>query len=260
MAILLNRVEITGVDTSKLQTLKNKEMMELLVMIKGGDTAAREKLIIGNIKLILSVLKKFNNRGENLDDLFQVGCVGLIKAIDNFDMSHGVRFSTYAVPMIIGEIRRYLRDSGSIRVSRSLKDIAYKSLKIKERYLREVYREPTIKELAKELEVEEINVVMAFEAIQEPISMFTPIYNDGGDTIHLIDQIRDKIDTESKNIEEIMIKESLERLEKREKSIILERYFQGKTQMEIADEIGISQAQVSRLEKSALRHMSEYIG
>ncbi|XMB85101.1 RNA polymerase sporulation sigma factor SigG [Mycoplasmatota bacterium WC44] len=257
---MINRVEITGVDTSKLQTLKNKEMMELLVMIKAGDNAAREKLIVGNIKLILSVLKKFNNRGENLDDLFQVGCVGLIKAIDNFDMSHGVRFSTYAVPMIIGEIRRYLRDSGSIRVSRSLKDIAYKSLKIKERYLREVHREPTVKELAKELEVEEIDVIMAFEAIQEPISMFTPIYNDGGDTIHLIDQIRDKTDTESKNIEEIMIKESLNRLEKREKSIIMERYFLGKTQMEIASEIGISQAQVSRLEKSALKHMSEFIG
>ncbi len=259
VAFMYNRVEITGVDTSKLVPLKNAETMKLLVVAKEGSAEARDKLIVGNLKLILSVLKKFNNRNENLDDLFQVGCVGLIKSIDNFDLSHGVRFSTYAVPMIIGEIRRHLRDTSSIRVSRSLKDIAYKSIRIKDRYLQEFHRDPTIKELATELEVEEINVVMAFEAIQEPISMFTPIYNDGGDTIHLIDQINDNENIEEKNIEELMIKKGLQRLDARERSIIKERYFLGKTQMEIAKEIGISQAQVSRLEKSALKNIKNYI-
>ncbi|HEY8396010.1 MAG TPA: SigB/SigF/SigG family RNA polymerase sigma factor, partial [Bacilli bacterium] len=203
--------------------------------------------------LILSVIKKFAHRGENLDDLFQVGCLGLLKAIDNFDLSHGVRFSTYAVPMIIGEIRRYLRDNSSIRVSRSLKDIAYKALHFKEQFLKDNHREPTAEEIAKELGVEPIDVIISLEAIQDPISIYTPIYNNGSDEIYLIDQIRDDENSEDRKILELTIKDGLKKLSKRERNIINERYYLGKTQMEIAKEIGISQAQVSRLEKNALK-------
>ncbi len=248
-----NRVEITGVNTSELKTLSNERMMELIVKSQNGDDAARDELVLGNLKLILSVIKKFAHRGENLDDLFQVGCLGLLKAIDNFDMSHGVRFSTYAVPMIIGEIRRYLRDNSSIRVSRSLKDIAYKALHFKEQFLREQHREPTAEEIAEELGVEPIDVIVCLEAIQDPISIYTPIYNNGSDEIFLIDQIKDDENSEERKILELTIKDGLKKLSKRERNIINERYYLGKTQMEIAKEIGISQAQVSRLEKNALK-------
>jgi len=248
-----NRVEITGINTSELKTLTNERMMELIALSQKGDDAARDELVLGNLKLILSVIKKFAHRGENLDDLFQVGCLGLLKAIDNFDMSHGVRFSTYAVPMIIGEIRRYLRDNSSIRVSRSLKDIAYKALHFKEQFLKENHREPTAEEIAKELGVETIDVIVSLEAIQDPISIYTPIYNNGSDEIYLIDQIKDDENSEERKILELTIKDGLKKLSKRERNIINERYYLGKTQMEIAKEIGISQAQVSRLEKNALR-------
>ena len=248
-----NRVEITGVNTSELKTLSNERMMELIVKSQNGDDAARDELVLGNLKLILSVIKKFAHRGENLDDLFQVGCLGLLKAIDNFDMSHGVRFSTYAVPMIIGEIRRYLRDNSSIRVSRSLKDIAYKALHFKEQFLRDQHREPTAEEIAEELGVEPIDVIVSLEAIQDPISIYTPIYNNGSDEIFLIDQIKDDENSEERKILELTIKDGLKKLSKRERNIINERYYLGKTQMEIAKEIGISQAQVSRLEKNALK-------
>lgn len=248
-----NRVEITGVDTSQLKTIPNERMMELIVLSQAGDDNARDELVYGNLKLILSVIKKFTNRRENLDDLFQVGCLGLLKSIDNFDMSHGVRFSTYAVPMIIGEIRRYLRDNSSIRVSRSLKDIAYKALQYKEQFLHEYQREPSIDEIGEYLQVDPIDIIISLEAIQDPISIYTPIYNNGSDEIYLIDQIRDDENSEDRKILELTIKEGLKKLSKREKSIIKERYFLGKTQMEIASEIGISQAQVSRLEKNALR-------
>lgn len=248
-----NRVEITGVNTSQLKTISNDRMMELIIQSQSGDDNARDELVYGNLKLILSVIKKFSNRRENLDDLFQVGCLGLLKAIDNFDMSHGVRFSTYAVPMIIGEIRRYLRDNSSVRVSRSLKDTAYKSLQFKEQFLKEEQREPTVDEIAKHLGVEPLDIVISLEAIQDPISIYTPIYNNGSDEIYLIDQIKDNEDSEEKKILELTIKEGLKKLSKRERSIIRDRYFEGKTQMEIASEIGISQAQVSRLEKNALK-------
>lgn len=248
-----SRVEITGINTAELKTLSNERMMELIQLSHNGDEDARDELVYGNLKLILSVIKKFNNRGEDVDDLFQVGCLGLLKAIDNFDMSHGVRFSTYAVPMIIGEIRRYLRDNSSIRVSRSLKDIAYKALKFKEEYQKEYFKEPTIEETAEHLGVEPIDVIVALEAIQEPISIFTPIYNNNGDEIYLIDQIRDDENSEDKKVLELTIKEGFKKLSERERNIIRDRYFLGKTQMEIANEIGISQAQVSRLEKNALQ-------
>lgn len=248
-----NRVEITGVNTSQLKTISNERMMELIVKSQAGDDDARDELVYGNLKLILSVIKKFSNRRENLDDLFQVGCLGLLKAIDNFDMSHGVRFSTYAVPMIIGEIRRYLRDNSSVRVSRSLKDTAYKALQFKEQFLKTEQREPTVDEIAQHLNVEPLDIIISLEAIQDPISIYTPIYNNGSDEIYLIDQIKDNENSEEQKILELTIKEGLKKLSKREKSIINERYFQGKTQMEIASEIGISQAQVSRLEKNALK-------
>ena len=248
-----NRVEITGVNTSNLKILSNEKMMELITKSQNGDEASRDELVLGNLKLILSVIKKFNHRGENLDDLFQVGCLGLLKAIDNFDMSHGVRFSTYAVPMIIGEIRRYLRDNSAVRVSRSLKDIAYNTLYFKEQYLKEHHKEPTIQEISKAIEADEIDIVIALEAIQDPISIYTPIFDNGGDEIFLIDQIGDDSNSEDQKILELTIKEGLKRLNERENLIIKERYYNGKTQMEIAQEIGISQAQVSRLEKNALK-------
>lgn len=248
-----NRVEITGVNTSELKAISNEESMRLLELSQKGDKEAKDELVYGNLLLILSVIKKFSHRGENLDDLFQVGCMGLLKAIDNFDISHGVRFSTYAVPMIIGEIRRYLRDNSPIRVSRSLKDIAYKVLQFKEEFQKNNQREPTTVEISKALEVEEIDVIVAMDAIQDPISIYTPIYSNGNDEIYLIDQIMDEENTEDKRILELTIEKGMKKISDRERLIITQRYYEGKTQMEIAEEIGISQAQVSRLEKSALK-------
>ncbi|MCI8502111.1 MAG: RNA polymerase sporulation sigma factor SigG [Oscillospiraceae bacterium] len=249
--MLINKVEICGVNTAKLKVLKEKEKMELLARTKNGDQKAREQLINGNLRLVLSVIQRFTNRGENLDDLFQVGCIGLIKAIDHFDLSHAVRFSTYAVPMILGEIRRYLRDNNSVRVSRSLKDIAYKAMQVKERLTNETQREPTVEEIAKELDLPKHEVVLALEAIVDPVSLNEPIYSDGGDTIYVMDQVSDKSDDHGW-LEEIALKEAISKLAPREKKILSLRFFGGKTQVEVASEIGISQAQVSRLEKSAL--------
>lgn len=248
-----NKVEITGVNTSELKVVAPELVMDLIKRSQEGDMDARDELVYGNLKLVLSVIKKFNNRGENLDDLFQVGSMGLLKAIDNFDFSHGVKFSTYAVPMIIGEIRRYLRDNSKIRVSRSYKDTAYKALQFKERFIGEHCKEPTIEEIAQALGIDVIDVVIALEAIQEPISIFTPIFNNGGDEIYLIDQIADSTDCEEKKLNKMIIEEGISRLNDRLRNIIYDRYYRGKTQMEIAEEIGISQAQVSRLEKSALK-------
>lgn len=248
-----NKVEITGVNTSELKVLPSDEALELIKKSQAGDKEARDLVVEGNLKLILSVIKKFNNRGENLDDLFQVGAMGLLKAIDNFDFSHGVKFSTYAVPMIIGEIKRYLRDNSKIRVTRSLKDIAYKALQFKEKYLMANSKEPTIEEIAKELNLETIDVIMALEAIQEPISIYTTIFNNGDDEIYLMDQIPDDTNSEEKRLNKMIIEEGIARLNSRLRSIIFNRYYENKTQMEIAEEMGISQAQVSRLEKSALK-------
>lgn len=257
--MLTNKVEICGVNTSKLPVLKNEEMRELILKIRQGDNSSREKFIKGNLRLVLSVIQRFNNRGENVDDLFQVGCIGLIKAIDNFDLSQNVRFSTYAVPMVIGEIRRYLRDNNSIRVSRSLRDIAYKALQVRDRLISKNNKEPTVAEIAGELKIEREDVVFALDAIQDPISLFEPIYHDGGDAIFVMDQISDNKNIDDSWIENISIKQALQRLNDREKLILKLRFFEGRTQMEVADEIGISQAQVSRLEKTALGHMRKYI-
>ncbi|MCZ0755517.1 RNA polymerase sporulation sigma factor SigG [Anoxybacillus sp. J5B_2022] len=254
-----NKVEICGVDTSKLPVLKNEEMRELFKRMHEGDLEAREKLVNGNLRLVLSVIQRFNNRGEFVDDLFQVGCIGLMKSIDNFDLSQNVRFSTYAVPMIIGEIRRYLRDNNPIRVSRSLRDIAYKALQVREKLMGETAKEPTAEEIANVLGVPHEEVVFALDAIQDPVSLFEPIYNDGSDPIYVMDQLSDEKNRDSQWIEEIALKEGLRRLNEREKMIIRKRFFQGKTQMEVAEEIGISQAQVSRLEKAAIRQMNKNI-
>lgn len=224
-----------------------------------GDESAREEFIQGNLRLVLSVIKRFNNRGENIDDLFQVGCIGLIKAIDNFDLSHNVRFSTYAVPMIIGEIRRYLRDNNSIRVSRSLRDIAYKALQIRDQLINKNSKEPTVTEIADELNIPREEVVFALDAIQDPISLFEPIYNDGGDAIFVMDQVSDEKNLDDTWLEGIALREAMSKLNQREKLILTLRFFEGRTQMEVADEIGISQAQVSRLEKTALNHMRKHI-
>lgn len=248
-----NKVEITGVNTLELKTIPQEEMMELIKKSQAGDQVARETLVEGNLKLVLSVIKKFNNRGEDLDDLFQVGAMGLIKAIDNFEFSHGVKFSTYAVPMIIGEIRRYLRDNSVVRVSRSIKDTAYKALQYKERYFYEKGVEPSIEDIANGLGVDTIDIVIALEAIQEPVSIYTPIYNNGGDEIYLMDQIADTYESEDEKLNKMIIAEGIEKLNDRLKGIIYSRYYDNKTQMEIAEELGISQAQVSRLEKSALK-------
>ncbi|MBE7021730.1 MAG: RNA polymerase sporulation sigma factor SigG [Ruminococcaceae bacterium] len=256
---MANKVEICGVNTSKLPVLSNEEKMELFEKIKQGDMDAREKFIGGNLRLVLSVIQRFNNRGENLDDLFQIGCIGLIKAIDNFDTSHQVKFSTYAVPMIIGEIRRYLRDNNQIRVSRSMRDIAYKTLKAKEEYITRHAKEPTIEELAKILGLAKEDIVFALESIQDPISLHEPAYNDGTDTIFVMDQVKDTKNTDEQWLEKIALSEAMKRLTEREKHIISLRFFSGKTQMEVAEEIGISQAQVSRLEKGALDRMKKYI-
>ena len=246
-----NKVEICGVNTSKLKVLSEKEKMELLRRVKEGDKEAREKLIKGNLRLVLSVIQRFTNRGENLDDLFQVGCIGLIKAIDHFDISQGVRFSTYGVPMIIGEIRRYLRDNNSIRVSRSLRDTAYKAMQAKERLTASNNREPTIDEISKELDIRREDIVLALESIVEPVSLYEPVFSDGGDTIYVMDQVGDNND-DSNWLDEISLKQAIKDLNDREKNILSMRFFKGKTQMEVASEIGISQAQVSRLEKAAL--------
>lgn len=254
-----NKVEICGVDTSKLPVLKNEEMRELFRQMQAGDISAREKLINGNLRLVLSVIQRFNNRGEYVDDLFQVGCIGLMKSIDNFDLSQNVKFSTYAVPMIIGEIRRYLRDNNPIRVSRSLRDIAYKALQVREKMMGETAKEPTAEEIAKILDVPHEEIVFALDAIQDPVSLFEPIYNDGSDPIYVMDQLSDEKNRDINWIEEIALKEGLRRLNEREKMIIRKRFFQGKTQMEVAEEIGISQAQVSRLEKAAIKQMNKNI-
>lgn len=256
---MIKKVEICGVNTSKLPVLTNKEKEELFIKIKAGDKKAREEFINGNLKLVLSVVRKFNNRGENVDDLFQVGCIGLIKAIDNFDLSQNVLFSTYAVPMIIGEIRRHLRDNNSIRVSRSLRDIAYKALQAKEALILKNNREPTIDEVAKEIGISKEEIANALDAIQDPVSLYEPIYNDGADSLFLMDQIGDEKNKDENWVEDIAISEGLKKLNNREQMIIIKRFFDGKTQMEVADEIGISQAQVSRLEKSALLHMRKSI-
>ncbi|MEJ8554973.1 MULTISPECIES: RNA polymerase sporulation sigma factor SigG [Tepidibacter] len=255
----INKVEICGVNTSELPVLKNKEMRELLVKIKNGDEECRQQFVNGNLRLVLSVIKKFNNRGENIDDLFQIGCIGLIKAIDNFDLSQNVRFSTYAVPMIIGEIRRYLRDNNPIRVSRSLKDIAYKALQVRERLTIENLKEPNVTQIAKELNMNREDVVLALDAIQDPISLFDPIYQDNGDAIYVMDQVQDKKGRDEVWIEEIALKEAVKKLNSREKLVLDLRFYKGKTQIEVADEIGISQAQVSRIEKNALKNMRKHI-
>ena len=234
-------------------------MRELFVDIQNGDEEARDKLVNGNLRLVLSVIQRFTNRGEYVDDLFQVGCIGLMKAIDNFDLSQNVKFSTYAVPMIIGEIRRYLRDNNPIRVSRSLKDIAYKALQVRDTLVKKNSREPSINEIAEALDIPREQIVFALDAIQEPISLFEPIYHDGGDPIFVMDQIGDEKNVDSNWLEKIAIKEALNKLNQREKHILTLRFFDGKTQMEVADEIGISQAQVSRLEKAALHHMRKYV-
>jgi len=256
---MINKVEICGVNTSKLPVLKEAEMKRLVLAMKNGDESAREIFINGNLRLVLSVIQRFNNRGENVDDLFQVGCIGLMKAIDNFDLEQNVRFSTYAVPMIIGEIRRYLRDNNSIRVSRSLRDIAYRALLVRDRLINENNKEPTISQIAKELEIPREEVVFALDAIQDPVSLFEPIYHDGGDAIYVMDQISDNKNIDDSWLENISIKEAMKKLNDREKLILTLRFFNGRTQMEVADEIGISQAQVSRLEKTALRHMRKYV-
>lgn len=255
-----HKVEITGVDTANIKVLTNEETKELLKKAKEGDFFAREDLINGNLKLVLSILKRFNKRGENLDDLFQVGCIGLVKAIDNFDLSHDVRLSTYAVPMILGELKRYLRDnSSSIRVSRSLKDLAYKTLKVKEEYAKDNGREPTLEEVAKILEVEEVDIVNALDAVKGPVSIYEPIYNDGGDTIYLCDQIEDKKLVDKDLDISMAVSDALSNLSKREQYIIEERFMIGKTQTEIACELGISQAQISRLEKGAIESLQKVL-
>ena len=255
----LNKVEITSVNTSELPVLSNKEMKKLFIELQSGREENREKLVTCNLRLVLSVIQRFGNRGENPDDLFQVGCIGLIKAIDNFDLSQNVRFSTYAVPMIIGEIRRYLRDNNVIRVSRSLRDIAYKALQIRDKLVTQNRREPTIEEISEVLEVKPEQITLALDAIQEPVSLFDPIYQDGGDPIFIMDQISDEKSKDITWIEGIAIREALQKLNEREKKILKMRFFAGKTQMEVAEEIGISQAQVSRLEKNALNRMKKFI-
>lgn len=249
---MIRKVEISGVNTAKLPTLSNEEKNELLIKIKKGDIEAREKFIQGNLRLVLSVIQRFYNRGENIDDLFQIGCVGLIKAIDNFDITQEVQFSTYGVPMIIGEIRRYLRDNNSIRVSRSIRDLAYKVLQVKERVIRQTGKEPTIEEISKELRVEKEEIAMSLDAIQDPISLQEPVYKDGTENLYVMDQVRDNKNIDERWVENLTIAQALKKLNSREKEIIARRFFDGRTQMEVAEEIGISQAQVSRLEKSAI--------
>lgn len=249
-----NKVEICGINTSSLKVLKEEEKTRLLKKAHNGDKKARDELVKGNLRLVLSVVQRFANRGENMDDLFQVGVIGLIKAIDNFNLELDVKFSTYAVPMCIGEIRRYLRDDNSIRVSRSMRDTAYKAMQVKEKLINKTNREPTIEEIAKELDMKKSDVVLALEAIVDPVSLYEPVYSDGGDTIYVMDQVGDN-SSDSDWIDEIMIRDEIEKLDDRERNIMYMRFMQGKTQMEVAKEVGISQAQVSRLEKNALKRI-----
>jgi len=257
--MLVNKVEICGVNTSKLPVLTNAQMRKLFQALKNGDTSARTQLINGNLRLVLSVIQRFANRGEYVDDLFQVGCIGLMKAIDNFDLAQNVKFSTYAVPMIIGEIRRYLRDNNPLRVSRSLRDMAYKALQVRENLINKYSREPSVNEIAQELNLPREEIVFALDAIQDPVSLFEPIYHDGGDPIFVMDQVSDEKNHDQRWLEDIAIKDALNKLSEREKLILTLRFYEGKTQMEVAEEIGISQAQVSRLEKAALAHMRKYL-
>ena len=254
-----NKVEICGVNTAKLKVLKHEEMQRLLRQAKEGDEQARQDLIAGNLRLVLSVIQKFANRGENVDDLFQVGCIGLIKAIDNFNIDLDVRFSTYGVPMIVGEIRRYLRDNSTMRVSRAMRDTAYKVLQAKEAYMAQHQREPTVEEVAEILGIKREEVVFALDAILEPVSLYEPVYSDSGDTVCVMDQVRDNKNTDEMWLERIALKEAVARLGERERKILSMRFFQGKTQMEVSNEIGISQAQVSRLEKNALNTMKYHL-
>ncbi len=253
--LLLNKVQICGVNTSNLPILSKEEKEELFIKIKKGDEEARQKFIYGNLRLVLSIIQRFHGRGESADDLFQVGCVGLIKAIDNFDLNQNVQFSTYAVPMIAGEIKRYLRDNNSIRVSRSIRDLAYKVLQYKENYIKENNKEPTIDQIAKELEVEREEVAISLDAIQDPISLQEPVYNDGAENIYIMDQVKDSKNTDELWAEKMTIMQAMKKLTDKEKMIITKRFFDGRTQMEVAEEIGISQAQVSRLEKNAINRI-----
>ena len=253
------KVEICGVNTSKLPVLKEEEKNDLFSRIKAGDIEARETYIKGNLRLVLSVIKRFSNSNENVDDLFQIGCIGLIKSIDNFNPEIGVKFSTYAVAMIIGEIRRYLRDNNSIRVSRSLRDTAYKAIHAREILSKELSREPTIEDIAEKIDLPKEDIVFALDAIQCPVSLYDPVYTDGGDTLYVMDQISDKKSKEETWVEELSLSDAMKRLNERENYIIKLRFFEGKTQMEVAEEIHISQAQVSRLEKSALKNMKNYL-
>ncbi|MBQ8002890.1 MAG: RNA polymerase sporulation sigma factor SigG [Clostridia bacterium] len=255
---MINKVQLSGVNTSKLPVLSAKEKQALFEKIKKGDKKAREEFINGNLRLVLSIIGRFSSRGENPDDLFQVGCVGLIKALDNFDTEQGVQFSTYAVPMIIGEIRSYLLDYNSIRVSRSVRDTAYRALQVKERLVALYGKEPTIEQIAKELEKPKEEIVFALDAICEPVSLFEPVYHDGGDTVFIMDQLSDEKSDEAW-IEHIVLKEAMEHLSNKERQILDLRFFRGRTQTEVAEEVGISQAQVSRLEKSAIKHMRKYV-
>ena len=254
-----NKVEICGVNTANLKVLKEEEKRRLLLMAKNGDFLAREALIDGNLRLVLSIIQRFSSRKENMDDLFQVGCIGLIKAIDNFNINLDVRFSTYAVPMIIGEVRRYLRDNNSIRVSRSVRDLAYKALQAREELMRESFSEPTVEQIAERLNEKKESIVSALEAISEPVSLYEPVFNDSGDSLYIMDQIRDTSSDDELWIEDIALKEAMKSLNEREKKIIDMRFYAGKTQSEIANEIGISQAQVSRLEKCALERIRKQI-
>ena len=255
----LNKVEICGVNTSTLPVLDQEEKAELFKRIKAGDEEARELYIKGNLRLVLSVIRRFQNSSENPDDLFQIGCIGLIKAIDNFDSTLGVKFSTYAVPMIIGEIRRFLRDNNSIRVSRSLKDTAYKAIYARDTLTRKNLKEPTMEEIAAEVGISKEDIVYALDAMQNPMSLYEPVYTDGGDTLYVMDQISDKKNKEETWVEHLSLSEAMKRLNDRERHIISLRFFEGKTQTEVADMIGISQAQVSRLEKNALKAMRGYL-
>ncbi len=254
-----NRVEICGVNTAELPVLTGKEKRELLEKALTGDKQSRDDFIFANLRLVLSIIQGFNNRGEYVDDLFQVGCVGLIKALDNFDIKQGVQFSTYAVPMIVGEIKRYLRDNNTIRVSRSVRDTAYKALAFKEQYISQHSKDPTIEEIAKFLEVPKEDVLFALDAIQDPMSLFEPVYSDGAESISIIDQVKDTKNKDSKWVENLAIAEGMSKLQNRERNILNLRFFEGKTQMEVADEIGISQAQVSRLEKNALKSIRKWV-
>ena len=256
--MLNNKVDLCGVNTSKLPLLSKKEKEELFVKIKAGDEEARNTFINGNLRLVLSVIQRFYGRGEAADDLFQVGCIGLIKAIDNFDLSQNVQFSTYAVPMIIGEVKRYLRDNNSIRVSRSVRDLAYKSIQFREKYTKEHGKEPRIEEIAKELGVTKEEVAFSFDAIQDPLSLQEPAYNDGTESIYIMDQVKDSKNTDESWTEKMAIESALDKLNEKERMIVVKRFFDGRTQMEVANEIGISQAQVSRLEKSALNHIKKF--